>query len=88
MASAVRDERDQAHVRHTLKELLAQRSVQICQGYADANDCDTMRDDPAPKDKVPIRAPALRLVMEGLQNLLVPELTPYLVLLAGGAGSP
>jgi hypothetical protein len=36
-------------VRHTLTELLTQRSVQICQGYEDANDCDTMREDPALK---------------------------------------
>lgn len=49
MASAIRDERDQAYVRHTLKELLKQRTVQICHGYEDANDCDTMRDDAALK---------------------------------------
>jgi hypothetical protein len=45
MAGAIRDGRDQMHVRHTLKELLTQRTVQICHGYEDANDCDTMRED-------------------------------------------
>lgn len=45
MAAAIRDDRDQAHVQHTLKELLTQRTVQICHGYEDANDCDTMRED-------------------------------------------
>jgi hypothetical protein len=45
MAGAIRDDRDQAHVRHTLKELLTQRTVQICHGYEEANDCDTMRED-------------------------------------------
>jgi len=45
MASAIRDERNQAYVQDTLDELLAQRTVQICHGYEDANDCDTMRAD-------------------------------------------
>lgn len=45
MVGAIRDDRDQAHVRHTLKELLTQRTVQICHGYEDANDCDIMRED-------------------------------------------
>jgi len=45
MAGSIHDKRDQAHVRHTLTELLSQRVVQICQGYEDANDCDSLRDD-------------------------------------------
>jgi len=49
MASVIRDDRNQAYVRHTLKELLTQRSVQICHGYEDANDCDTLRHDAALK---------------------------------------
>jgi hypothetical protein len=52
MASAIRDERDQAYVRHTLKELLMERTVLICHGYEDANDCDTMREDAALKAAV------------------------------------
>ena len=47
MAGAIKDERKQAYVRHTLKELLTQRSMQICHGYEDANDCDFMREDAA-----------------------------------------
>jgi hypothetical protein len=49
MVTAIRDDRDQAYVRHTLRELLLQRSMQICHGYEDANDCDTMRHDAALK---------------------------------------
>lgn len=49
MASVIRDDRDQAHVRHTLKEMLTQRTIQICHGYEDANDCDTMKEDAALK---------------------------------------
>ena len=45
MASAITDERDQTYVRHTMTELLNQRVTQICHGYEDANDCDTLRDD-------------------------------------------
>ncbi len=45
MASVIVDKRDQAYVHHTLKEMLTQRSVQICHGYEDANDCDIMRHD-------------------------------------------
>jgi hypothetical protein len=49
MVSAIRDPRDQAYVRHTLRELLTERTMLICHGYEDANDCDTMRDDVALK---------------------------------------
>jgi hypothetical protein len=49
MVPAIADGRDQRYVRHTLTELLTQRTVQICHGYEDANDCDFMRDDPALK---------------------------------------
>jgi len=45
MASSIRDERDQAHVRHKLGEMISQRVVQICHGYEDANDCDSLRND-------------------------------------------
>lgn len=45
MASAIRDPRDQAHVLHALRDMLSQRSLQICHGYEDANDCDVMRHD-------------------------------------------
>ena len=45
MADAITDKRDQAYVKHTLPELISQRVTQICHGYEDANDCDTLRDD-------------------------------------------
>ena len=57
MTEAIRDERDRAHVRHTVNELLTQRVVQICHGYEDANDCDALRCDPAFKaavDRLPL----------------------------------
>ena len=47
MVSCIRDERSQAYVQHTLKELLMQRVTQICHGYEDANDCDTLKADVA-----------------------------------------
>ena len=45
MAGSIRDERDQTHVRHKLCELISQQVVQICHGYEDANDCDSLRND-------------------------------------------
>ncbi len=45
MCGAISDDRDRAHVRHMLKELLSQRVSQICQGYEDANDCNWLRND-------------------------------------------
>lgn len=47
MASCIRDERSQAYVKHSVKELLSQRVMQICHGYEDANDCDTLKGDVA-----------------------------------------
>ena len=47
MASVIRDGRNKAYMRHTLEETLTQRSVQICHGYEDPNDCDSMRHDSA-----------------------------------------
>jgi len=49
MAAVLPDSRSQAHVKHTQEELMMQRTLQICQGYEDANDCDTMREDSALK---------------------------------------
>jgi len=45
MAAVLPDSRRQAHVKHTQRDLMMQRALQICQGYEDANDCDTMRED-------------------------------------------
>jgi hypothetical protein len=46
LASALRDPRHPSYVDHTLEEMLIQRIAQICCGYEDANDCDSLRDDP------------------------------------------
>jgi len=52
MAAAIEDGRSPAHVVHALGELLTQRTVQICHGYEDANDCDRLKDDVAFKAAV------------------------------------
>ena len=44
--AALDDKRDQRYVKHSLSELLQQRIYQIACGYEDANDSDTLRDDP------------------------------------------
>ncbi len=46
LARALHDPRHPSYVDHTMEELLTQRVAQICCGYEDANDCDTLRDDP------------------------------------------
>ena len=46
LANALHDPRHPSYVDHTLEEMLAQRVTQICCGYEDANDCDSLRDDP------------------------------------------
>ena len=72
MAAAIRDERSRAHVKHPLVEMLTQRTVQICHGYEDANDCDFMREDAAIKaaaGRVPGDAPlASQPTMTRLEN--------------------
>jgi hypothetical protein len=47
LAGCIRDERVAHKVRHELPEMLRQRIYQICCGYEDANDCDSLRADPA-----------------------------------------
>lgn len=61
MVSCIRDERSQSYVKHTIKELLTQRVMQICQGYEDANDCDFLKDDVAFKIAVGRRPDAAAL---------------------------
>ena len=49
LSRAIKDERHQGYVRHTLNALLSQRVFQIACGYEDANDSNTLRVDPALK---------------------------------------
>ncbi len=49
LAEAVTDRRDRRYVRHRLEEMLRQRILQIAGGYADANDCNYLREDPVLK---------------------------------------
>ena len=56
LVAAIRDRRHPSYVTHSLKDLLRQRVFQIACGYADANDCDALRSDPAFKlacDRLP-----------------------------------
>ena len=61
MASRISDERSQSYLKHTIKSLLSQRVTQICHGYEDANDCDTLKGDPAFKVAVDRRPDAADL---------------------------
>jgi len=46
-AAALDDPRDPRYTDHSYEELLSQRIFQIACGYEDANDCNTLRHDPA-----------------------------------------
>ena len=59
LAQCLPDGRDPAKVQHSLLALVRQRLYQICLGYEDANDADTLRVDPAFKLAVG-RAPSGR----------------------------
>lgn len=47
LSQALHDRRHPSYVEHTYDDLLRQRVFQIACGYEDANDCDTLRHDPA-----------------------------------------
>jgi hypothetical protein len=46
---AIIDRRNPSYIKHTRSEMVAQRVMQIACGYEDANDCDTLNNDPAYK---------------------------------------
>lgn len=46
LAKCINDPRHQGYVHHSIDSMLKQRVMQIAAGYEDANDCDTLRDDP------------------------------------------
>ncbi len=46
IAEVIKDDRDSRYIKHTYQELLMQRVSQIASGNEDANDCDSLRDDP------------------------------------------
>ena len=57
MAEAMEDRRDQDQVKHKVFEMLRARVYGIAAGYEDANDLDTLRNDPALKavcDRLPV----------------------------------
>jgi hypothetical protein len=47
LAACMTDRRDAARISHELTEMLRTRMFLIAAGYADGDDCDAMRDDPA-----------------------------------------
>lgn len=49
LALSVTDKRDLRYIDHTMRELLTQRVMQIACGYEDADDSDSLRNDPALK---------------------------------------
>jgi len=46
ITDVIKDNRDSRYIKHTYQELLMQRVSQIASGNEDANDCDSLRDDP------------------------------------------
>lgn len=58
LARCIEDPRAAERVRHGLAEMIRFRALLIAAGYADANDCDALRDDPAFKMAVGRREPA------------------------------
>ena len=57
LVEALDDRRDARYTDHSYEEMLRQRIFQIACGYDDANDCDSLRRDPAFKaacDRLPI----------------------------------
>jgi DDE family transposase len=62
LAAVLKDPRDPRRVDFTLHDLLKQRVLQIAAGYEDANDANTLRDDPIFKlllDRLPESGPPL-----------------------------
>ena len=50
LARCIEDPRAPERVRHGLAEMIRFRALMIAAGYADANDCDALRADPAIND--------------------------------------
>ena len=62
IVQAVNDRRHPGYVEHPLADLVHQRVFQMACGYEDANDCNTLRQDPAFKaacDRLPVTGAAL-----------------------------
>lgn len=46
LAGCIEDRRDPQRIQHTIAGMIRFRALAIAAGYADANDCDTLRSDP------------------------------------------
>ena len=74
LARCIEDPRSRARVDHTLVAMIRFRALLIAAGYADANDCDALRSDPAFKMAVGRRpetvdSPCSQPTMSRLENL-------------------
>ncbi len=45
IGACIKDDRHSSYIKHSYKELLTQRVLQIAAGYEDADDCDSLRSD-------------------------------------------
>lgn len=75
LASVVCDRRQQSKVEHAVREMVRERVFAIACGYEDANDLDTLRNDPALKlacERLPRSGPALasQPTLSRLENAL------------------
>ncbi|MCL4811163.1 MAG: transposase [Vicinamibacteraceae bacterium] len=62
LPAVLSDGRDATRVRHSMRDLLAQRIFGLACGHADANDADALADDPVHKlllDRDPVDGPRL-----------------------------
>ena len=64
LAGCIADRRDPTRVIHTLPDILRARIFAICCGYEDADDLDTLRDDPG------FRLALARLIHQGSPDWL------------------
>ena len=48
-SKCIKDERHPSYVQHTINEIISQRVYQIAAGYEEANDCNSWKDESAPK---------------------------------------
>ncbi len=46
LAAAISDSRRQTHIKHSMQDLITQRTIQLACGYEDANDSNSLRKDP------------------------------------------
>ncbi len=80
LAAVLSDPRDPRRINFTLEDLIKQRVFQIAAGYEDANDANTLRDDPIFKlmlDRLPESGASFyRMALEWLHQFIASYATP------------